>query len=679
MNSLYGKLAFTNIKNNKQFYFPYLLMGILSAMMFYSMRAMQGNEGLSQMHGGVQLQMILALGTAVIAIFVCIFLFYTNSFIMKRRKKELGVYNILGMEKKHIAKVIFLEILFTFVISVGGGLLLGIIFNKLLMMFLYRLTGLVSSIQFYISWRGCIQTIELFGAIYLATFIYNFMQIQMSNPIELLRSKNTGEREPKTKIVMTLFGTVCIAVAYYISITTENPISVLMLFFLAVVLVMIGTYCLFTAGSIAFLKLLRKNKKYYYQTKHFTAVSGMIYRMKQNAVGLANICILSTMVLVMVSTTFSMYIGLGDELDSRYPQEITADFYYDTVPDEAAVEKISAAIKDCVKKSGRTITETKQVTNMDLTVALDENKISLKELQGNESFDSITLLEIMTKKTYENYANTSLADIADGEAAIVSMHPFPSDTVIFSGKEYRVTEKLSMSDEDQKYYNIVGDVLYLIVKDNETLGTIADDVKAVSGENGKNSEIAYQLGINIDGTPEEKTACAQSVRNVISEWQKDETLPEDMRVFSRYYVESRQEGYEDFLTSNGGLFFLGLFLGAMFLMVTVLIIYYKQISEGYDDKERFAIMEKVGMSNAEVKTAISAQVRIVFFLPLVTAAIHLAAAFPMLKRLLALLNLTNAVLFIWCLIGTVIVFGLIYLAVFILTSRSYYKIVGNQV
>ena len=277
------------MKNNRQFYLPYLLTGMLSAMMFYSMRAMQGNSGLDNVRGAMQLKTILTLGLGVIGIFVCILLFYTNSFIMKRRKKELGVYNILGMEKKHMARVLFWETLTTFVLSVGGGLILGIAFNKLLTMLLYRITGLSESIPFYISGWGCMQTIELFGLIYLATLFYNFMQVKLANPVELLRSGNTGEREPKTKLLLAVFGVLCLSAAYYIAITTEDIMSVLGLFFVAVLLVIVGTYALFTAGSIAFLKLLRSNKNYYYQTKHFTSVSGMIYRMKQNAVGLAKI------------------------------------------------------------------------------------------------------------------------------------------------------------------------------------------------------------------------------------------------------------------------------------------------------------------------------------------------------------------------------------------------------
>lgn len=681
MNKLYPKLAATNIKNNGQFYLPYLLTGILSVMMFYCMRAIQGNEGLEQMRGGMQLIMIMTMGTWVIAIFVCIFLFYTNSFIMKRRKKELGVYNILGMEKKHIAKVLFLETLVTYIVSVGGGLILGILFNKFLTMFLYRLTGLESSIQFYISWDGCRQAVELFGAIYLATLIYNFMQIKMANPIELLHGGNTGEKEPKTKIFMTLVGVACIAVAYYIAITTENPMAVLSLFFLAVVLVIIGTYCLFTAGSIAFLKLLKRNKKYYYQTRHFTTVSGMIYRMKQNAVGLANICILSTMVLVMVSTTVSMYVGLDDEINERYPAEIGANVYFNTVPDEQATTAMFESVKSRITESGRIITRQEQIVNFQLVTVLKGNELLLSSQNEGADFANFTIVAVMTKKQYENYTEETITNLADKEVAVASAPDYAADTIEIAGMSYHVADAFSLPDEETDGYNYESGIMYLIVRDDAELQKIYENVSAVYADEavGQMRHLNYQMEIDIDGTAEEKRACANIVREEIDSWKEDTSMPEQVRYYDSSYVESRQEGYADFVSSNGGLFFLGLFLGVMFLMVTVLIIYYKQISEGYDDRERFAIMEKVGMSNAEVKSAISAQVRTVFFLPLVTAAIHLAAAFPMLKRLLAMLNLTNGTLFICCLAGTVVVFGLIYLVVFILTSKSYYKIVGNQV
>lgn len=680
MNSLYRKLAFTNIRNSRHFYLPYLLAGVLSAMMFYNMSAIRHNEGLEGIRGAAFVIEIMGMGTWIIAIFVSIFLFYTNSFIMKRRKKELGVYNILGMEKKHIVRVLFWESLFTLLVTVGGGLVAGILFNKFLTMLLYWMTGLAESIPFYISRGSCVQTATLFGVICVATLIYNFMQIQMANPIELLHSTNAGEREPKTKMLMAVLGVICLGGGYFISITTTNPIQAIFLFFVAVLLVIIGTYCIFTAGSIAFLKILRKNKKYYYQTRHFTTVSGMIYRMKQNAVGLANICILSTMVLVMVSTTVSMYAGLEDELDSRCPRELAVTFEFETVPPKETTDRMLAELKECITENGRLVQGQGEVTDTSLMMQrVDGNRFDIVD---DEFFDysRVTMAAVMTRESCEAYFDIEMEEIKDGEAAIVTKPQLGLETVIFNGREYRVTEELELHEYEDYIVGLIEGVMYLIVKDDAELQRVYENLSTTyaSQPHRIGLYVEYQIGIDIDGTPQEKLECLSQIRADINTWQVD-GVSRIGEPFVSFHVESREENRESFLRQNGALLFLGLFLGTMFLMETVLIIYYKQISEGYEDKERYAIMERVGMSNTEVKASINSQVRTVFFLPLVTAVIHLAAAFPLLKRLLSLLNLTNSTLFVWCLAGTVVVFAVIYLGVFMLTSRSYYKIVGNQV
>lgn len=679
MSNLYRKLAWINIKSSRQFYLPYLLTGILSATMFYCMRAIQGNKGLATVRGGMHIRMILNYGTVVTGIFVGILLFYTNSFIMKRRKKELGVYNILGMEKRHIAKVMLWEIAITFAISTGGGILCGIMFHKLLTMFLYWLTGLEERIPFYISGNGCLQTVELFGMIYVATFLYDFMQIQLANPIELLRSTSVGEREPKTKTILSAIGIACIGTAYYISLTTEKPLETMVLFFVAVLLVIIGTYCLFTAGSIAFLKMLRKNKKYYYQTRHFTAVSGMIYRMKQNAVGLANICILSTMVLVVISTTVSVYVGLEDELNDRYPAELGISFSFTEVPQKDTVDCIYQTIGECIENNGRTMTERMDYTDMGIAAYLTGNEISLTEGESDYSLGNVIVVNIITQEDYEKIYGDKIAILKDGEIALASSIRFSEDSILFCGQEYQIAEKIALSARENEFNGII-EGIYLIVRDKDAFREIIREVTEACLEitNRSLPRVTYRIDIEIDGAADEKIACAAAVREQVAMWKEDGTLPVEMQNVS-FSMESRQEGAKDFMVINGSLFFLGLFLGSMFLMVTVLIIYYKQISEGYEDRERFVIMQKVGMSSDEVRGAIRVQVQTVFFLPLVTAAVHLAAAFPMLRRLLALLNLTNATVFVWCLAGTVAVFAIIYLSVFLVTSRSYYRIVGNHI
>lgn len=679
MNRLYLRLAWSNLKNSRQFYLPYVIAGMLSAMMFYTMCAIQGNDGLSKMRGGSSVQIVLYFGVVVVGVFVSIFLFYTNSFIMKRRKKELGVYNILGMEKIHVAKIMAWETVFSFLIAVGGGLITGIVFQKLLTMFLYRLTGLEAAIPFYISGWGCLHTAEMFGAIYVCILLYNLMQIRLSNPVELLHSGNTGEREPKTKIIQAVLGILCIVTGYYIAITTDNPVKAVSLFFVAVMLVIVGTYFLFNAGSIAFLKLLRKNKRYYYQTRHFTTVSGMIYRMKQNAVGLANICILSTMVLVVISMTVCMYAGIEDELKTQYPAELELIFYDpDGQQDAQAFNRMADEIERVIKENGRVITGKQKGSYVGTAVAMTGNKITALDRSAMD-FSNMYVLEIMTKDGFEEYMQETIPDIPDGSVAVMMDSVYEQDTIVMGNTEYPVEQSMKFPIRDA-VSEFVGGSVILIVKDENALENMRKQLAAMETEaygEERTVDLTYVMNFDMSGSGEEKIACANAVRERVSEWQNDETNPKTMRLDCN--VISRAEGHIDYETSNGGLLFLGLFLGSMFLMITVLIIYYKQISEGYEDKERFAIMEKVGMSNEEVKATIRSQVRMVFFLPLATAACHLAAAYPMLKKLLALVSLYNGTLFAWCLAGTVLVFGLIYLAVFIITSKSYYKIVGNQV
>ena len=679
MNRLYLRLAWSNLKNSRQFYLPYVIAGMLSAMMFYTMCAIQGNDGLSKMRGGSSVQIVLYFGVVVVGVFVSIFLFYTNSFIMKRRKKELGVYNILGMEKIHVAKIMAWETVFSFLIAVGGGLITGIVFQKLLTMFLYRLTGLEAAIPFYISGWGCLHTAEMFGAIYVCILLYNLMQIRLSNPVELLHSGNTGEREPKTKIIQAVLGILCIVTGYYIAITTDNPVKAVSLFFVAVMLVIVGTYFLFNAGSIAFLKLLRKNKRYYYQTRHFTTVSGMIYRMKQNAVGLANICILSTMVLVVISMTVCMYAGIEDELKTQYPAELELIFYDpDGQQDAQTFNRMADEIERVIKENGRVITGKQKGSYVGTAVAMTGNKITVLDRSAMD-FSNMYVLEIMTKDGFEEYMQETIPDIPDGSVAVMMDSVYEQDTIVMGNTEYPVEQSMKFPIRDA-VSEFVGGSVILIVKDENALENMRKQLAAMETEaygEERTVDLTYVMNFDMSGSGEEKIACANAVRERVSEWQNDETNPKSMRLDCN--VISRSEGHIDYETSNGGLLFLGLFLGSMFLMITVLIIYYKQISEGYEDKERFAIMEKVGMSNEEVKATIRSQVRMVFFLPLATAACHLAAAYPMLKKLLALVSLYNGTLFAWCLAGTVLVFGLIYLAVFIITSKSYYKIVGNQV
>ncbi len=679
MNNIYAKLAGTNIRNNRQLYLPYILSGIMTVAMFYLMMFINNNPGIDKIPGARNLKMIMELGVGVIAIFSYIFIFYTNSFISKRRKKEIGIYNILGMEKRHIGRVLALETVFVAVITILGGLAAGIVFSKLVLMLLYRILGFDETVMFYITGSGIRTTLVVFGILYVLTLIYNLMQITFAKPVELLRGGNVGEKEPKTKWLMAIAGAACIVTAYYIAITTENPIKVLTLFFVAVLLVIAGTYFLFTAGSIAVLKMLRNNKNFYYNKKHFAAVSGMLYRMKQNAAGLASICVLSTMVLVMVSTTVSMFAGVQDELAARYPQEITLYSTYDNVFE--GKDDVTDLVKQTIADQGRTIEN--ECSYRYLLLLLKQNDTSF-EVASQDTWNSdLAMINVITRDDLiamdDRFTeeNTSLPQ--SGTVSVYGSKAYDADTITILGKEFQVGESRVFTTDKDMYASLgFNDDYYVVVDSLDTL----KDIFALANTDNRITSYRGVSGYDIDGTTAEKTACADAVNEAIQAANEKAGLNEEDTVtngLTSRYMESRSANENEFYSLYGGLFFLGVFLGIMFLMVTVMIIFYKQISEGYDDKQRYEIMEKVGMSNEEVKTSIQSQIRMVFFLPIVTAAIHVAAAFPMINRLLMLLNLTNTRLFVICLIITILIFTLIYYIVFKLTSRSYYKIVGNQV
>ena len=679
MNNIYAKLAGTNIRNNRQLYLPYILSGIMTVAMFYLMMFINNNPGIDKIPGARNLKMIMELGVGVIAIFSYIFIFYTNSFISKRRKKEIGIYNILGMEKRHIGRVLALETVFVAVITILGGLAAGIVFSKLVLMLLYRILGFDETVMFYITGSGIRTTLVVFGILYVFTLIYNLMQITFAKPVELLRGGNVGEKEPKTKWLMAIAGAACIVTAYYIAITTENPIKVLTLFFVAVLLVIAGTYFLFTAGSIAVLKMLRNNKNFYYNKKHFAAVSGMLYRMKQNAAGLASICILSTMVLVMVSTTVSMFAGVQDELAARYPQEITLYSTYDNVFE--GKDDVTDLVKQTIADQGRTIEN--ECSYRYLLLLLKQNDTSFEAASQDAWNSDLAMVNVATRDdliALDNRfteENTSLPQ--SGTVSVYGSKAYDADTITILGKEFQVGESRVFTIDKDMYASLgFNDDYYVVVDSLDTL----KDIFALANTDNRITSYRGVSGYDIDGTTAEKIACADAVNEAIQAANEKAGLNKEDTVtngLTSRYMESRSANENEFYSLYGGLFFLGVFLGIMFLMVTVMIIFYKQISEGYDDKQRYEIMEKVGMSNEEVKTSIQSQIRMVFFLPIVTAAIHVAAAFPMINRLLMLLNLTNTRLFVICLIITILIFTVIYYIVFKLTSRSYYKIVGNQV
>ena len=646
MNKLfYPRLAVINIKKNSKTYFPFILTCICTIMMFYIMHSISINKGLDGMSGAESLKLLLSLGTIVIGIFSAIFLFYTNSFLIKRRKKEIGLYNVLGLEKKHIAKILCFECIFISVISLTIGLIGGIILNKLMFLLLIKMLNFKVSFRFSISVPSIIKTLIVFCSIFFATLLSNLFQIKILKPIELLKGSEQGEKEPKTKWIMTIIGLAALCGGYGIALNVKSPLAALNLFFGAVILVMIGTYALFTAGSIAVLKFLRKQKNFYYKTDHFISVSGMMYRMKQNAVGLANICILSTAVLVMLSTTISLYAGMEDSLKLRYPRDIVVTARENN---KNQIQKLAETLNSELKSGKIDMKDKLYYFDNSLEVVKKDGKfLSVKKDPGKTN---ISMIEAIPISDYNRLEEKNIT-LHDNEVILFSkVKNYTDDTINIDNKNFKIKQRLhkpvdglnnSMIDLVDTYIIFVNNIDYV----------------------GKNSFKEYTTAFNINGTNKEILSISDKLNKKFAENK------------IKANAESAISGREQFLSLYGGLFFLGIFLGALFLMATVLIIYYKQISEGYEDKERFEIMQKVGMDKKEIKKTIRSQVLMVFFLPLVFTVIHIAFAFPMITKMLAVLGLKNVNLFILSTAGTIIVFAAIYTIVFSLTARVYYKIV----
>lgn len=661
---MYPRLAFDNIRKNARTYIPYILTCSFTIAMFYIMKSLSLNKGIENVQGGSTILTMLELGTYIIAIFVCIFLFYTNSFLMKNRKKEFGVFNILGMEKRHISKLVGFESLYAAVISFALGIFIGVILDKLMFILILKIMKSEIPLGFHISKGAILSTVILFGILFTLIFLNSLRMIHLSKPIELLKGGNTGEKEPKAKWLLALMGIICLGAGYYIAVTVKNPLKALTLFFVAVILVIVGTYLIFTAGSIALLKILKANKKYYYKTNHFISVSGMIYRMKQNAVGLANICILSTMVLVTLSPTVAMIVGVEDIIMQRYPYQLEFNAYS---IDEDKYQGIVDIVDETAKEENIKITE---------QVIYSSLQFSALYTGGDEFFfgddtsdmsmlDNVYELNFITAKDYSAFIGKEIT-LNDDEVIFYSDRvKYNKDSFKLFGKTYNIKEHTDKYIRSGLMASDICPSFGIVVKDISTLKDLQKEQAKVY--NDASSNIVSCCKLNIDGDAETQVALNDKI------WKKMESYIHENDI--SYYTECREEGRESAYGLYGGLFFLGIFLSVLFTIAAVLIIYYKQISEGYNDKKQFEIMQKVGISEHEVKKSIHSQVLTVFFLPLITAGIHTVFSFPIIRKILSMMNLTNTNLFVISGICVFIAFAVIYAAIYLMTAKVYYKIV----
>ena len=652
----YWKLAFTNLKGNRRVYLPYLLSSVGIIMMFYSINAL--GQGIDQgaLYGGTTVASMMGLGVFVIGLFAVLFLFYTNSFIIKRRKKELGLYNILGMEKRHIAHILFRETLLTAVCSLALGLGLGIVFSRVLFWLLGLLLGTDLAVAFVIPVSAITSTLGLFGLIFLLTLCYNLLQVKLSKPIELLHGGETGEREPKAHWFLAVLGALLLGTGYTMAVTIQDPLSALVFFFVAVILVILGTYLLFITGITAMLKLLKKNKRFYYKTNHFTALSGMLFRMKQNAAGLASICVLFTALLVTVSTTFSLYTSMDGLLRARYPRNVLVSV---CDANQEAKDMVRSAVNQKSQELGLALENVVDREGWNITTARVGNTLHTQEV----SLETCAVVNIFTQSEFERFSGQQV-DLAENQVLLFDpANTFPEeDTLHIDDKTYEIVPSDYVMPEASTLAQIY-EMYYLVVRDE----TVVENILAPSGSD---TFPIYSYDFDVaGGDPEDIAALREALGTVDFSGPGVE--------YAALLFEDSATSRQSFMELYGGLFFLGLFLGVLFLLGTALIIYYKQVSEGYEDAKRFTIMQQVGMSHREVKRSIHSQILLVFFLPLLTAVLHLAFAFPMLQKILLVMGLADFWLIFLSTLGCVGVFALCYLAIYALTARTYYHLVES--
>ena len=669
---IFSRLAKQNIRNNKSTYIPYMITCIFCIAMIYMMEFLRDCPTLDQaVRQADEVRMIVFTGEIVVEIFCIIFLIYSNSFLMKRRQKEIGLYNILGLERNHIGIVMFLETIITSIGSLAGGIAVGIIGSKLALLLLLKLLHIPSVLGFYISVKGIFTCLFMFGIVFLMILFLNLAKIHLSRPVELLRGNNTGEKEPAAKWLMALIGFICLGAGYYLAVTTESPIKAITIFLLAVILVMAGTYLLFTAGSIVILKFLRRRKSFYYRTGNFISISGMLYRMKQNAIGLASICILSTGVLLMISMTVSIYFGMNDIMLNRYPYDV--DMSVTSISEEEcqtaieAFEKTIADNKVPVEKSVEEI-------YLDIVCSKNGDQILIKPANTIRNSDSVLVLSLLNQAEYERLTGIS-ANLNDGEIFAWYPSTVQKDSVTVDETEFTVKKWLDKNPltcgEDA-----VSDNAVLVVTDEDFKKFDEMRTEMYKGVSSApaGEDLTLHLGLDITGSETEKIEFGTPVMETVKDLKKSGGLSENAWIISGI----RQQEYESYYADNGSLLFIGIFLGSLFLMGTAMIIYYKQISEGYEDQKRFEIMQKVGLSRREVRSSVRRQILMVFFLPLLMAMLHITMAFPMIRRMLLLFGMTNTKLFIGCTAGTVLIFAVVYGLIYLMTARSYYHIVERK-
>ena len=669
----YPRLAWSGMRKNSKLYLPYTLACIGMTAMFYILMHLADSPALKLIPSSASVTVTLSLGSFVMGVFSLLFLFYTNSFLVRRRFKEFGLYNVLGMNKGNISRVLAWEALINALISLAGGLFLGIALSKLAELGLVNIMGGDTDLDLRISVKALEFTVMFFCGIFLLIYLNSLIKIRRSSASELVKSENFGEKPPRANWLFGLAGIVILAAAYYIAVSIKTPLTALSLFFIAVIMVIVATYLIFIAGSVWICRLLQKNKRYYYKKNHFVSVSSMVYRMKRNGAGLASICILATMVLVMISSTTCLYFGAEDALRDRYPRDISISASYSGL-DSMTDENISALRGEISAAVGGAETEN----------ILDYRCASLVGSLENGILDlSEASIYSTAMTTYDYVAEVYIVPLADYNAIAGTNESLGSDEAMIYAYRMDYTDKTFAVDElvsfrvkkvldsfpiaDGSAMASIAPTVFVIVPD--FADTVAKLGGAVSSSGDEPASLSWNYAFDTPVSDEEETAMCERIGERLSECS-------ETGGYLYYSRESLAANRADFYGMFGGLFFLGIMLSIAFICAAVLIIYYKQISEGYEDRRRFEIMQNVGMTKKEIRSSINSQLLTVFFLPLIFAGLHLGFAFPFIHKLLMLFNLSNLPLLIGTTAISFGVFALLYAVVFRVTSNAYYNIVS---